>query len=213
MKIHPAVKDICPLGLGHAHTGQMGKCLWHCPNKSLENSTELRTENIDPMVSEICILTNGHAHLGQMGSYGKAHMRQIGKWLMLHNYGSRPYHRSMNLKLKKSMWFQICVLVHEQAHMLQMGKWPQICPTISLENLTNFKLRKSVYLFLRYVFCNVWMDPNCTIFDKLLAHVGQMGKWSVPERLVSNDNIPPHLHQSTKPHPHPHPPAQPFTYT
>ena len=64
VQIHPAVSEvydpICGkfdkfLAHEQAHMGQMGKWPWQCTTTGLDNSTELRTENIRQAVTEIWV--------------------------------------------------------------------------------------------------------------------------------------------------------------
>ena len=92
--------------------------------------------------------------------------------MMLHNYRSRQCHRTSNgtdpsrgfrdMGFAKSgpnaAWFDK-FLVHGQAHMGQMGKWPWQCTTTGLDNSTELRTEKIHQTVTEIWAPQVWQPP------------------------------------------------------
>ena len=92
--------------------------------------------------------------------------------LMLHNCGSRQFHRTLNginpssgfkdMGSPKSgpsaAWFDK-FLAHGQAHIGQMGKWPWQCTTWGLDNSTKLRMEKIRQAVTEIWVPQVWQPP------------------------------------------------------
>ena len=120
--------------------------------------------------------------------------------MMLHNYGSRQFHRTP-ICINPSSGFRDMDSAKSGPSdawidkffgamgKLKWGKWANNYDVPQLQVYTSpryFKWAKSIQRFQRYAFCEA-QAPFLKIFDKFLAHgqahMGRMGKWHENSQL------------------------------
>ena len=156
--------QICVLVHRQAHMGQMGKCLWHCPTTSVDNSIEVMHSG--PWASPC-------------GSKGQMPM-------MLHNYKSGPFHWKNtynHFRYMYSGWpFEIWILA-PWVNALGSNRLPwtspygrngqmnKLCSTTSWNNSIELQMEK------------IHHGVSKMYFGQGKAHMGQIGKW--PEWCIT----------------------------